>query len=108
MATRRTRAEWMRLVEEWRHSGVGPAEFCRLKRLSRNTFLWWRWQLGASHRDGAAQRAGLVSVEVVRATPALEPIEVVLGNGATVRVPVSFDRDALARVLAVVAGMPPC
>jgi hypothetical protein len=112
MASKRTSAEWAKLVREWKVSGLTAREFSKRKGLNPQTLSWWKWRLGAevSSRKPAVpkppKRAALVPVQVVAVdsrVSAETPVEVVLGE-VVVRVRRGFDAGTLARVLDVVEG----
>lgn len=101
-------------------------EFAQENGFNANTLIHWKWKLKKELRAsgvGAAtanhgqpelsehigeehpERSALQFVEVLRASPSSlgdDRIEVVLAIGVTLRVPSTFDEDALRRVLAVV------
>jgi hypothetical protein len=111
-------AEARRLLLAFEHSGLSLAEFERRHDLSRNRLSWWRKRLGAaaSATDPRPAPASVtflpVRVEVPpRAAPppvAAAPIELVLLDGAVVRVPPSFDATSLARLLDVLREARSC
>jgi len=101
------KAEWAERVKRWEKSGVGGEEFAEGEGIDAKRLTWWRWKL----RTEAAVAPKRVPVrflpvrvvgEVTVTTAVAEsPIEVVLGNGRTIRVSSGFDAVTLARVLRV-------
>jgi hypothetical protein len=86
--------------------------------VNAGTLTYWKWKLGSIAR-GERPRRGRpprvprpTFVELVAAAglplpPAEIPgeaLEVVLGGGLRIRVPVRFDEDALRRVVAALGG----
>ena len=45
--TRRTRAQWTKILREFESSGVGSREFCRREGLPPSSFQRWRSRLGS-------------------------------------------------------------
>jgi hypothetical protein len=54
---RRPRAEWQRLFDQQRRSGLTVAEFCLRERLYLPTFRWWQSRLRATRDGSGALRA---------------------------------------------------
>lgn len=102
-ATTRTEARWRAVVGEQEASGKSVREFADSRGLSAATLYWWRSALGRREnrkRDGIR----LARVTVVAPRSSLDSgagIEVVLGNGRRVRVPVGFDVEELGRLVTV-------
>jgi hypothetical protein len=102
-----TKAEWAERVKRWAESGLGREEFAEGEGLNAKRLTWWRWKL-RTEAEPAPKREPVrfLPVRVVgeaRVTTAVaeSPVEVVLGNGRTVRVVSGFDAVTLARVLRV-------
>ena len=105
-----SRETWAKRVERWVDSGLTAKEFAAEAGLNPSTLSYWKWRLRAKRparaRQARAKSArGQVSplsfVEVARAAAAAEPFEIELGSGVRVRVPGSFDAEALSRLLGV-------
>jgi len=97
---REARGRWQRLVSEQGQTRQSVAAFCRERQLRPSHFYWWKKQLRAS---SAAK-----FVEVQWATDAGSPrlagdgrVDVLLGNGRTLRVAPGFDADLLRSLLRV-------
>ena len=93
--------QWQRWIDQWRASGLSVRDFCARHRLPTPTFYNWRRRL----RHRAAEPAPFLPVQVVAETPPppppASPLEVVLADGAVVRVPPGFDPATLRQLLAV-------
>ena len=104
-------AEKRRIVEESFRPGHGAEATARRHGLSRSQLYLWRQRYGAGLLGGDREPAFapvVVASEpsaTARTTPEPETrIEIVLGNGRRVVVPVSVDPVALGRLLPVVDG----
>jgi len=104
MSRYRGREEWRRLVKEWEASGASAGRFARLVGVSEATLYRWRGSLARLARKPA--RTDLAKIVEVRATQvtSAEHFEVRLACGRRVGVPVSFDGEALGRLLRVLEG----
>src|SRR5512135_1626297 len=113
---------WRRIIRRHQDSGLSVRAFCEREGLKDFNFLRWRREL--SRRDREKSTAILnssakestapsplsvflpvrvVDVGVEQARPTM-PIEILLPDGPTVRVPVGFDPRTLGDVLAVLGG----
>ena len=104
-------AEKRRIVEESFRPGHGPEVTARRHGLSRSQLYLWRQRYGAGllggDRDPSFAPVVVASEPTSTAPVALAQetlIEIVLGNGRRVVVPVSVDPVALGRLLPVVEG----
>jgi len=103
------RRYWVRVVAEWRKSGLSQVRFCREREITVQTFRWWKSRLsqeggGGRLRPRASRRskkapagAPFVPVEVVGHT---EPsaIELVCG-GRKVRIHGDFEPLVLEKIV---------
>jgi transposase-like protein len=106
MGKYRGREEWRRLVDDWEASGASTRRFARLVGASEATLYRWRGLLTRSARNpGQATLAKIVEVRATQVTSA-DHVEVRLTCGRRVGVPVSFDGEALGRLLLVLEGTP--
>lgn len=118
------RAEWEKRVQRWQDSGLTSKEFAAELGISAATLAYWKWRL-KRERSGTAgearkprpvkprprrtrvtaapERAGS-SLVVVRAASTDARIEIELVDGKRLRVPSSFDADALRRIVATLEG----
>ena len=115
---RESKEVWSKRVERWRDSGLSAAAFAAEVGVNENSLRHWGWRLNAERRRAetkptAMQAEAATWVEVTAPTkepepgssPAIAPVEkleLVLASGLTVRVPASFEPEALRRLLAVV------
>ena len=104
------REVWGRLVSQWRSSGETAREFAAKHGVKASTLSGWAWRLG---RERAADAKGQASppqsrMIELRGIPVQmheECFELEVG-GRRVRVPPSFDEDALRRLIGVLEGAP--
>ena len=99
---RGTRAKWAARVRQWRKSGLTAAEFARKVGVNAATLRWWSSRFKTRPSEDAGQVSPLTFVEMTSAARS-EPIEVVLGSGVRLRIPVDFDAAAVGRLLDVLA-----
>jgi len=119
--SRTGREEWSKRVQRWVESGLTAKEFAAETGLKASTLSYWKWRLGSEHRPqssvpAAAKSAKLHRPKRARATtptfvelapsPAsiALPLELVLHESMTVRIPVGFDETTLSRVLRLVGA----
>ncbi|MEN6495789.1 MAG: hypothetical protein ABFD16_16025 [Thermoguttaceae bacterium] len=125
--------DWEEVMRRWRESGKAVRAFCRDEGVRESAFYFWRREL--ARRDGQGV-GNAIRAQASLATPSarspqqrsrwdgptpsflpvrvVEPrrtegpggVEIVLEQGRTVRVPVGFDRQTLADVLAVLEVRP--
>jgi hypothetical protein len=118
---RRSRAEWVAEVRQWRASGLSSVQYASQRGLKSGTLLWWwsrRVGTASDNRpqaQGAAARVPFVPVRVRQDSPdtrtpvrAAGSIEVILSNGRRVRAIGEVDTTDLARVLDAAEGGPGC
>ena len=93
---------WRDLMDRWRGSGQTVAAFCAAHHVSQATFYSWRKRLTAAGPDTTTPAPTFAPVRVVP-----DPtVEVVLPTGLVLRVPVSSDPTAVARLVAALGGAP--
>jgi transposase-like protein len=95
------------VVEAWKESGEGLAAFARRHGIRPRRLRQW-----ATRLEAASEALSFHPVQVVEA-PSREraqrdPIEIVLGEGYSVRVPPGFAAQDLERVLGVLGAAPGC
>lgn len=115
---------WARLVASWRKSGLTQAEFCRRRGVKAVTFAWWKRKLGGtaeqpnsgrSRSTTTRRRPEATFTEVrwpgrVLANGAQAAIsgarsggyEIVLTDGALIRLPVDFDPEKASQLIGLV------
>jgi len=94
----RPREEWEALVREWRAGGLTQREFAKRRGIAPTTLSWWSCKVGEAARGKAG---AFVPVKLVGGGEVGGGFRLDLGDGRTLHVPVSFDGDALRRLLAV-------
>ena len=99
---RRSKPEpfWRDLIDCWKASGQSVAAFCAAHRVSQATFYAWRKRLAARARSTARTAPAFTAVRVVPDATA----EIILPTGLVVRVPISTDPVAVARLIAAFGG----
>jgi hypothetical protein len=99
---RGTRAKWAARVRQWRSSGLTAAEFAQKVGINGATLRWWSSRLKTKPGDEGGVVSPLTFVEMTGSARS-EPIEVVLGSGVRLLIPVDFDAAAIGRLLDVLA-----
>lgn len=109
---RRSAAQWAELIERWKASGLGSAQFAEREGLKRGTLLWWSYELRRrARRDaGSGGQSGTTRPMFARVHVAQDSrhasedscLEVLAHGGRTVRVQGAVDPEALRTVLQVV------
>jgi transposase len=104
---RRGRDEWRELVANWKRSGGSAREFAEYAGVNKSTLQHWKWVL---ERDEGYEQRGAALARIVEVRPAVlaatdDRFEVRVVGGRSVRVPASFDGQALLRLLRVLEGM---
>lgn len=99
----RGRAVWAAEVAAWRKSGTNATEFCRRRGLSRKTFSWWRWKLGASPSSAVATAFVAITPKEPESAMSVVEFEIVVRD-VVVRVPEGFDGEALGRLVDLLAA----
>lgn len=107
-----TRQDWEKRVERWKDSGLTAREYAAEIGVNTNTLQHWGWKLKteatdqpqkpARRRRPSKKRANerVTFVELAHETPSASPFELVVGK-VVVRIPPSFDAEALNRLLSV-------
>ncbi len=98
---RRSRAEWSRQIALWRKSGLTAREYAAKAGLNPGTLQFWKYTLGKEAKLSSARRADFPLIEVRSSAARDDRFEVELVGGHRVRVPGTFDSDALRRLIAV-------
>jgi hypothetical protein len=102
---RESREQWEERVAQWRASGLTAREFAARNRLKVHTLRHWAWKLGRETGDVASLARVPALIEVHARAAADDRFEIEL-DGRRVRVPPSFDPDALRRLLAALEWAP--
>jgi hypothetical protein len=113
---------WRRTIRDQERSGLAVRAFCLSKGLKVCNFLWWRRELNRRDREKTGPvpdsstkefakppvAPDFLPVRVVdpdlAPPPSVPPIEIVMNDGPTVRVPSGFDPRTLGDVLTVLEG----
>jgi transposase-like protein len=94
-------------VEAWKESGEGLTAFARRHGIKPRRLRQW-----ATRLEPSGEAMAFHPVRVVQASPQeraqRDPIEIVLGEGCSVRVPAGFAAQDLERVLEVLGAGPGC
>lgn len=110
------RAQWEKRIAEQASSGKAARDYCREHELSEASFYAWRrrlqmgsWKAQPGKKKASPVRFALVernTPAVTKARPVGEPtsLEVVLANGARLRIGAGVDPDTLRTVLAALRG----
>ena len=111
---RKSDDEWRELFREQDESGLTHAEFCRQRSMSIYSYRWHKRRLTSGDKEpapstasGPEARSSLVPVRIAaqpRPVPLPGPLEVILGNGRTVRVTGGFDARMLLEVVRALEG----
>jgi len=114
---------WARLVASWRKSGLTQAEFCRGRGVKAVTFAWWKRKLGGpaeQPNDGSSRSTTTRTRPVATFTEVRWPgrvlangaaitgarpggYEIVLADGALIRLPGDFDPEKASQLISLVA-----
>jgi transposase-like protein len=100
---RASRETWRRRVERWAQSGQTAAEFAAAGGFHAETLRHWKYKL-RREREGKTSTPTLPLVEVITSaatTTADARFEIELARGCRLRVPATFDGEALRRLLAI-------
>jgi|SRR5581483_9323207 len=111
---------WRTTLRRWQQSGLSIAAFCACHGLEANTFYRWRRILLHRDRAGSSVDPDVMARRsrrspVTRPQPLfvplrvqhedssanLPPVELLLANGLTLRVPANFDAVTLQRLLSL-------
>lgn len=119
--SRASRSEWAKRVQRWADSGLTAKEFAAGAGLKASTLSYWKWRLGSKQqapergavsgtprratRRTASRPSAPTFTEVMTTSASVgSPIELVLSDGMTLRVPVGFDEQTLTRLLQLVGA----
>jgi transposase len=109
--SKRSSAEWARLVSRWKRSGQTAEEFAGKVGVKASSLRWWSWALGKrrsrNHEEPSVATepvpaflpVHVVSRDAPHEPSASAPLEIIVDDRLTVRVGAGFDEDTLIRVL---------
>jgi hypothetical protein len=107
---RTSRDEWRKRIERWRESGLTAEQYAAELGINAGTLKFWKYKLGRPERTTVGRRqskapsAPLPLVEVRPAVVATASgFELELSGGRRLRIPASFEAEALGRLLTVLA-----
>jgi hypothetical protein len=100
----RKERQWQQWIAAWRASGMGVRAFCTRQGLDERPFYVWRSVLARR----ATQKLAFVPVQMVEDQALASALEVVLGNGCTVRVGAGFDAATLRALVRAIEEGRPC
>ena len=111
---------WRERIEAQRSSGLSVAEFCHREGIGKAGFYYWKRRVGAGSAEGflelkvassprmepgARAEANSVAASSLPLAGGCSAIGLHLANGRMLVVPVGFDRDHLARLVAAVEAI---
>jgi len=104
----RTVEQRRELIEEYKASGLGKAEFCRQRGVNLGTFCHWFDTKKKRRRKratkGSAQAPRFAEVAVVQPTVEQAAVEILLPNGSRIGIRHQGKRDDLVALVRGVAG----
>lgn len=102
---KQTQGLWGQRIAAQQASGLSVAEFCRRERIQKSGFYYWKRRVPGTPSEGFVElKVASATSRVVR-HPDVPAIELCVGNGRRLMVPVGFDRDHLLRVIAAVEAL---
>jgi hypothetical protein len=106
---RRSRGDqfWRDTIAAWKESGQTVTAFCAARGIGESTFFAKRRALTRPDRspNAPASPRPIPSFAAVRVIPDLM-VEIVVPGGLVLRVPVTVDADAVARLVLALRGAP--
>jgi hypothetical protein len=110
---RTSRDEWKKRIERWRESGLTAEQYAAELGINAGTLKFWKYKLGrpetatAGRRQPKQPKAPSVPLPLVEVRPSViasaSGFELELGGGLRLRIPSSFEAEALRRLLSVLA-----
>lgn len=107
---RTSRDEWKKRIERWRESGLTAEQYAAELGINAGTLKFWKYKLGRPETGTAGRgqpKQSRVPLPLVEVRPAViataSGYELELSGGRRLRIPASFEADALGRLLAVLA-----
>ena len=93
-------ARWLAHVEQWRHSGMSKAAYCKAHGLNFSSFRYWLRKSRSASVDVSALPPAIVPLPF---TLALKPpsIGLMVGTRYALDIPADFDEATLTRLLSV-------
>ena len=93
-------ARWLAHVEQWRHSGMSKAAYCKAHGLNFSSFRYWLRKSRSASVDVPVLPPAIVPLPF---TLALKPpsIGLMVGTRYALDIPADFDEGTLTRLLSV-------
>ena len=104
-----TRVIWAERLHRFANSGLSPAAFCAHEGVSLPSFYSWKRRLAAENSDAAETACGQdhqPRLLPVRLQPPSVPVEVVLPNGAVLRLRPDCDLPFVRSLVQTLGGAP--
>lgn len=95
---------WRRTVKRWKSSGLSVRQFCRKEGVSEPAFYAWRKKVAERQRGPSGTEVSPCAptfIEVALPESASTPLELVLRNGAILRIAPGTDAVLFHRVLSI-------
>lgn len=105
---RTSRDEWRKRVERWKDSGLTAEQYANELGINAKTLQFWKYKLAKP--TSSARRSKPPRIETALPLIEMRPVsaeggafELELSGGKRLRIPVTFEVEALERLLAVLA-----
>jgi transposase len=106
-----SREEWRKRIERWQQSGLTAEQYASELGINAGTLKFWKYKLGrpepqehaATQRKKRTSKAPPLPLVEMRPSVAAEApgFELGLSDGKRLRIPTSFEPEALSRLLSV-------
>jgi transposase-like protein len=115
MAGRRAnRDEWQKRVERWSDSGLSAEQFAAETGINAGTLQFWKYKLRKQRGESPRRSRRNVPAPIVSSLIEVGPVsvaadsrfEIELNNGRRLRLPATFDPDAVKALVAVLEAAP--
>ena len=93
-------ARWLAHVEQWRHSGMSKAAYCKAHGLNFSSFRYWLRKSRSASVDVPVLPPAIVPLPFTLALKA-PSIGLLVGNRYALDIPADFDEAMLTRLLSV-------
>lgn len=102
------RVFWEKRIADFRTSGLTAAAFAEKIGVNLHTLKKWKWKLDNESKATTKQRPArprrAATATFVELTPAFTSLIEITIRDATIRVPVGFDDETLARTIVLLRG----
>jgi hypothetical protein len=95
---------WLKLVSEFKQSGLSKKAFCNLKKLNCSTFHYWVYGQGSKadrKKDASTFIPVMLNTNTINTDATTAEIKISLQNGIMVAVTQRFDWDIVQRLIKV-------